>query len=327
MTALRSGLGTLIDLYKEVCLSLIGSSDACVLSSLIQQTPTAFPPPTQNTHTHTQAALSSSTSAAALKAGADGLAYVDEFLAFNVLVQAYDTVRASGGGAAAVEAAGWGKLLLQLRRALTALYSRASGGCQLPPQTRLALRVLVALATEDHMAFLRLYRSGAPAPSARAAASGAAAATTPTSGAASSTVLVRCLLHRFLPVVRRRILDVWSKTLFKKERMPLIELARLLAFDTPTQAKAFSAVHGVAIVEMVMASLDAWGDEPQPCSNSSAYIEPRLATVSQPAVGQTYEARRKQRRALAPRQDRVVLELEKQGGLAALWDAVGGTTP
>lgn len=256
------------------------------------------------------------------------MAHVDEFLAYNVLVQAYDTVRASGGGV--MEAAGWGKLLLLLRRALTALYGRASGGgCQLPPQTRLALRALVALATEDYMAFLRLHRSGAPAPSARAAAAGAlaAAATTPTSGEASSTVLVRCLLHRLLPVVRRRILDVWSKTLFKKERMPLVELARLLAFDTPAQAKAFSAVHGVAIVETAVASLDAWGDEPQPCRHSSAYIEPRLATVSQPAVGQTYEARRKQQRALAPRQDRVVLELEKQGGLAALWDAVGGPTP
>lgn len=271
-----------------------------------------------------QAALASSRLAVAPKVGGDGLVHVDEFLAYNVLVQAYNTVRASGGGTAAVEAAGWGKLLLLLRRALTALYGRG-GGYQLPPQTRLALRALMALATEDHMAFLRLYRSGVPAPAARAAGA-AAAETTPTSGAGCSTVLVRCLLHRFLPIVRGRILDVWSKTLFKKERMSLVELARLLAFDTPAQAKAFSAVHGVAIVEAAVVNLDAWGDAPQPCSNSSAYIEPRLATISPPAVGQTYEARRKQQRALAPRHDRMVLEpeLEEQIGLAALWDAMGG---
>lgn len=279
------------------------------------------PPPT---HIHTQAALSSSTTVASERGGGE-LAHVDEFLSYNLLVQSYDAVRASGG--AAVEAAGWGKLLLLLRRALTALYG-GRGRCPLPPQTRLALRALVALATEDHMGFLRLYRDGAPAAAGAAAATGTAAAAAAAASGSTGSVLVRCLLHRFLPTVRRRVLEVWSKTLFKKERMPVAELGRLLAFDTPAQAKAFAAVHGVAIVETAAAGLDAWGDDSNNNANSnskrsssSAYIEPRLAAVSPPAVGQTYEARRQQQRALAPRQDRVVLELEREG-LGALWDAM-----
>ncbi len=294
LTALRSGLATLLDLYKEADLSASASSSATAL------------------------------------------ARVDEFLSYNLLVQACDTLRTSG----ATEAVGWEKLLLLLRRALAATSPQRQGAGRpghLPPQTRLALRAVVALATENHMAFLRLLRT----PSSSSSTSGPGA------------VLLRCLLHRFLPPVRRRVLEVWSKTLFKKERMPLSELARLLGFDTAAQAKAFAALHGVAIVETTATTtgaggggsgsgLDAWGDDGEgkgSAGGDGGWIEPRTAGVSLPAVGQTYEERRRRQRALAPRQDRRVLPFlllrmregekedealgERGGRLAALWDAMG----
>lgn len=208
--------------------------------------------------------------------------------------------------AGAVEAAGWGKLLLLLRRALGAINGTNSCSSGLPPQTRLALRAVVTLATENYIGFLRLLRlpPGAPA--------------TPPTKLEPAPILLRCLLHRFLPFARRRVLEVWSRTLFKKERIPLGELARLLCFDSTGQATAFAALHGVVIVEP--ASLDAWGEHDAGGSSRPAYIEPRLATVALPAVGQTYDERRRQQRALAPRQDGLVLGYKVE--LAAVWDAL-----
>lgn len=270
------------------------------------------------------------------------LAHADEFLSYNLLLQAYDTVRSSSSSGG--EAAGWEKLLLLLRRALAALHdsitdTNVGSRCHVPPQTRLALRAVVALATENYMGFLRLLQQAGPTSS-----SGTAATATATTLANSpcAPVLLRCVLHRFLPFVRRRVLEVWSRTLFKKERVSLRELARLLCFDTPAQARAFAALHGVAIVETGGGGGggDAWGDYDDSKANGGGaaavaaaggggFIEPRLASVSSPSVGQTYDERRRQQKALCPRQDSLVLLLfdgQSDGGetLAALWESMGG---
>ena len=251
-------------------------------------------------------------------------------------------VRATAPGGAD---SGWERLLLALRRILLAL---RRGGDQgqgqgrhhgrigaLPPATRLALQAVVALAVGNDRAFLRLFE------------------TTAADGLSSSTpsVLLRCLLHKCLPFVRRRTLEGWTKTLFKKERMSLTELARLLCFDDGHQAAAFAALHGVALHEYSGPPSpppeqestvrgggggDAWGEEEeeeekhrQPNRAPAAaagFIEPRVAVVGFPPVAQAYEDRRRQRLALAPRQDALALRghHHDDGGLAGLWAAMEG---
>lgn len=240
------------------------------------------------------------------------MAHIDEALAYHLLLQAYDTVRA----------AGWEKLLLQLRRALAGLdptgafrNSNTDDRRQVPPHTRLALRAVMALATENYMGLLRLFR--------RATTSPAVTCEQPD----PPLVLVRCLLHRFLPFVRRRLLELWSRTLFTKERMSLSELARLLCCDSPAQVRAFATLHGVAVVEAQgPVALGGGVDDRGGAAGGGGggYVEPRRASVSLPALGQTHEERQRQRRALAPRQDGLVLGVPAETGLAALWASLGG---
>ncbi len=255
--------------------------------------------------------------------------FLDEFLAYHVLLQAHDILHKGDGSGE--DESGWEKLFLQLHRILGQVGTTGTRTCALT-QTRRAMRIATALAGGNHAQFYRLCRAMA-------------------SDAEEGLVLVRCLLHKLLPAMRRRALLVWSKVLFKKEKLRLKEVARLLCFQDSAQAAGFVGVHQVHVLRDDVdgdrqggngggggGGLDAWDEPPGPTAATTtarpnedeAYIEPRAAPLGYPAVGQTLEERRRVRALLCQRQDAWVLG-EGGGGtggaaspaLEQLWSRLG----
>lgn len=242
---------------------------------------------------------------------------------------------------------GWEKVFLQVHQLLgyvgMTIPSRneeeggREGGCGGGlVQTRFALQVAKALAGGNSARFYRLCREG------------------PQKGHGeegredSLLLLVRCLLHKLLPATRRRSLEVWSKVLWKKEKMAVGEVGRLLCFEKTEDVVGFLALHrldvrreGGGAGEEDGQGQDAWESAAAPAASTSKkecrYYEPRAASLSYPAVGQTIDERRRIRGLLCPRQDAWVLEAGELGlglgegkgeartaeGLAVLWERMG----
>jgi len=201
-------------------------------------------------------------------------------------------------------------------------------------QTRFALQVAKALAGRNSARFYRLCREGPQEGQREGGREG------------SLSLLVRCLLHKLLPATRRRSLEVWSKVMFKKEKMPVGEVGRLLCLEKTEDVVGFLTLHrldvrreGEGIGERDGQGQDAWESAAAPAASTSKkecrYYEPRAASLSYPAVGQTIDERRRIRGLLCPRQDAWVLEAGELGfgpregearaaeGLAVLWERMG----
>lgn len=215
------------------------------------------------------------------------------------------------------------------------------GGCQgALVQTRFALQVAKALAGGNNARFHRLCREGSREREGEDGCKGLRFA------------LVRCLLHKILPGVRRRSLEMWSKVMFKKEKMPVGEVGRLLCFDKAEDVVGFLTLHrldlyreGGSVEGGDDQGQDAWDSAAAPTPAPPAnmikkqcwYYEPRAASLTYPAVAQTIEDRRRTRGLLCPRQDAWVLEAGELGlgpgegeaeakateGLAVLWERMG----
>lgn len=284
LTALRSGLGTLFGFYKEVFLSSSSSS----LS-----------------RTHLQS--------------------FDECLAYHLLLQAYDTVRTGSH-------TGWEKLLIAVHRLRTILphqNDKDGRDCMatihFPPCTSFALQIVTALATDNYSRFyhLLLLQKEAAVQGQRKTQCNQEKEGEETVAAdtGSAWILVRCLLHKLLPYIRRRTLEFWSKTLFKKEKMHVLELSRLLCFsedeeddDDGEQAAAFVSLHQVQVVVEEGQGLGA---------GRRRYIEPRMASIHPLPISQTYEERKLQRQALAKRQDGLILTPAYKRDIVLLWKELG----
>lgn len=279
---------------------------------------------------------------------------VDEFLAYHILLQAHDVLLFNKGAAADGERVnGWEKVFLQVHRLLgyarRTIASRKEGeervgmerGCQgALTQTRFALQVAKALAGGNNARFFRLCREG---PQKRQGKDGCKDLL-PT--------LVRCLLHKLLPGVRRRSLEVWSKVMFKKEKMPVGEVGRLLCLEKAENVVGFLTLHRLDVHRQGGSpgggdnqGLDAWDSAaattPSPSTSMVKkkcwYYEPRASSLTYLAVAQTIEDRRHIRGLLCPRQDAWVLEGRELGlelgegegeakaaeGLAVLWEWMG----
>jgi len=203
-------------------------------------------------------------------------------------------------------------------------------------QTRFALQVAKALAGGNNARFYRLCQEG---PKKRQGEEGREG---------SLSVLLRCLLHKLLPATRRRSLEVWSKILFKKEKMPVKEVGRLLCFEQTEDVVGFLALHrldvrreGGGVGEEDGQGQDAWESAAVPApapvvKKECRYYEPRAASLSYPAVAQTIDERRRVRGLLCPQQDTWVLEAGESGlgrgvgdearaveGLAVVWEQMG----
>lgn len=278
---------------------------------------------------------------------------LDEFLAYHILLQAHDVLLKNDRGAAIGESSsGWEKVFLQVHWVLGYVGmtipsrkeegegARNGGNQRRLVQTRFALQVAKALAGGNSARCYRLCREGPQEGQGGEGREG------------SSLPLVRCLLYKLLPATRRRSLEVWSKIMFKKEKMPVGEVGRLLCFERTEDVVGFLILHrldvrreGGGVGEEDDQGQDAWESAAAPTSSSTSkkecrYYEPRAASLSYPTVAQTIDERRRIRGLLCPRQDTWVLEAgelelgprEGEGevrapraseGLAVLWERMG----
>ena len=136
--------------------------------------------------------------------------------------------------------------------------------------------------------------------------------------------------------------------MFKKEKMPVKEVGRLLCFEQTEDVVGFLALHrldvrreGGGVGEEDGQGQDAWESAAVPApapvvKKECRYYEPRAASLSYPAVAQTIDERRRVRGLLCPRQDTWVLEAGESGlgrgvgdeasaveGLVVGWEQMG----